>query len=64
MIEHAIRCAASAPSGAHRQPWTFVAISAVEVKKRFGEAAEEGRTSKLCVSHACGMEGGTRPSGH
>lgn len=41
MIEHAIRCASSAPSGAHRQPWTFVAISALEVKKKIQEAAEE-----------------------
>jgi len=27
VIEHAIRIAGTAPSGAHRQPWYFVAIS-------------------------------------
>jgi len=39
-IEWAIRAASTAPSGAHRQPWTFVAVSADETKKRIREAAE------------------------
>ncbi|MGD8395206.1 MAG: nitroreductase family protein [Candidatus Eiseniibacteriota bacterium] len=40
LIELAIRTAASAPSGAHRQPWRFVAIDDPEIKRRIREAAE------------------------
>jgi nitroreductase len=39
-IESAIRVAAAAPSGAHQQPWTFVAVSDPEVKRRIRAAAE------------------------
>jgi nitroreductase len=39
-IELAIRAAATAPSGAHQQPWTFVAVSDPELKARIREAAE------------------------
>ncbi|MEO8462209.1 MAG: nitroreductase family protein [Chloroflexota bacterium] len=39
-IELAIRAASTAPSGAHQQPWTFVAISDPEVKHRIRMAAE------------------------
>ncbi len=39
-IELAIRVAATAPSGAHQQPWTFVAVSNAELKTRIREAAE------------------------
>ena len=39
-VEYAIRTAATAPSGAHRQPWTFVLIGDPEVKRRIREAAE------------------------
>jgi iodotyrosine deiodinase len=41
MIELAIAVAGTAPSGAHRQPWHFVAISDPEMKRRIREAAEE-----------------------
>jgi len=41
LIETAIRTASTAPSGAHMQPWTFVAISAPALKTRIREAAEE-----------------------
>ena len=40
LVENAIRAAATAPSGANRQPWTFVAISDPAVKARIREAAE------------------------
>jgi nitroreductase len=39
-IEYAIEIAGTAPSGAHRQPWYFVAIRDPEVKRRIREAAE------------------------
>lgn len=39
-IEDAIRIAGTAPSGAHRQPWYFVAIADPEAKARLREAAE------------------------
>lgn len=41
LIEHAIMTAASAPSGAHQQPWTFVAVCNPVVKHRIRDAAEE-----------------------
>jgi nitroreductase len=40
LIESAIRTAASAPSGAHLQPWTFVAVSDADLKRRIRAAAE------------------------
>ncbi len=39
-ISYAIRTAGTAPSGAHQQPWTFVAISDADVKQQIREAAE------------------------
>ena len=41
LIELAIRTASTAPSGAHMQPWTFVAVSQADLKRRIREAAEE-----------------------
>ncbi|HEY7233821.1 MAG TPA: nitroreductase family protein [Gemmatimonadaceae bacterium] len=40
LIEYAIRTAGTAPSGAHQQPWTFVAVSDPALKQRMREAAE------------------------
>ncbi len=40
LIESAILCGGTAPSGAHLQPWTFVAISSQELKQKIREAAE------------------------
>jgi nitroreductase len=39
-IELAIRIAATAPSGANRQPWRFVAVSDPAIKHKIREAAE------------------------
>lgn len=40
LIELAIQTASTAPSGAHRQPWKFVAVSDSETKRQIREAAE------------------------
>lgn len=40
VIEHCLRAAGSAPSGANRQPWHFVVVSDPAVKKQIREAAE------------------------
>jgi iodotyrosine deiodinase len=40
-IELAIRTAGTAPSGAHQQPWTFVAVSDPALKAAIRDAAEE-----------------------
>ena len=40
LIEEFIRAAGTAPSGANRQPWHFVAVSDAAVKRRIREAAE------------------------
>lgn len=40
VIECAIATAGTAPSGAHQQPWTFVAVSDPALKQRIREAAE------------------------
>ena len=41
LIELAIRTASTAPSGAHLQPWTFVAISNKDLKAVIREEAEK-----------------------
>ena len=40
LIEHAIMTASTAPSGAHRQPWRFVAVSNPDIKREIRIAAE------------------------
>lgn len=40
LIEKAILSGSTAPSGAHLQPWTFVAVSNSEMKSKMREAAE------------------------
>ena len=44
-IESLIALAASAPSGANKQPWHFVAVRDPEVKRQIREAAEEEEKS-------------------
>jgi len=41
VIEEVVRAASTAPSGAHKQPWTFVAVSDPAIKRSIREAAEE-----------------------
>ncbi len=41
LIEQAIKTAGTAPSGAHRQPWRFVAVNDAALKHRIRVAAEE-----------------------
>lgn len=40
MIEAAVAAASTAPSGAHKQPWTFVITQDVDVKRAVRDAAE------------------------
>lgn len=41
VIEHCLRAAGTAPSGAHQQPWHFVAVGDAALKRRIRDAAEE-----------------------
>ena len=41
VIENIIKAASTAPSGAHKQPWTFCVVSNLEIKKQIREAAEK-----------------------
>jgi iodotyrosine deiodinase len=41
VIENIIMAASTAPSGAHKQPWTFCLISNVNLKSKLRELAEE-----------------------
>src|SRR5690606_39991098 len=40
VIEHCLRAAGTAPSGANQQPWRFVAVSDAAIKQRIRAAAE------------------------
>lgn len=41
VIRQVLRAANSAPSGANKQPWTFVVVSDPDVKRQIRQAAEE-----------------------
>ncbi len=41
VMENIILTASTAPSGAHKQPWTFCLISDPEIKRKIRQAAEE-----------------------
>jgi iodotyrosine deiodinase len=41
VIENIFLAASTAPSGAHKQPWTFCAVSNTEIKRQIREAAEK-----------------------
>ena len=54
LIEMAMMTASTAPSGAHRQPWRFVAVSDADIKRKIRIAAEEEEYESY--------EGGRMPS--
>ncbi|MFQ5968189.1 MAG: nitroreductase family protein [Acidimicrobiia bacterium] len=54
LIDHAIMTASTAPSGAHRQPWTFVVVGDSATKHQIRVAAEEEERENY--------EGGRMPS--
>src|SRR5258708_39105336 len=54
VVDQAIAAAASAPSGANQQPWTFVVVTGPDVKRRIRIAAEEEERENY---------GGRRPPG-
>jgi iodotyrosine deiodinase len=41
VIENCLKAAATAPSGAHKQPWTFCVVSNPELKSEIRKAAEQ-----------------------
>jgi len=41
VIQDLVRAASTAPSGAHLQPWTFVAVSTLSIKREIRVAAEQ-----------------------
>ncbi|CAN5224811.1 nitroreductase family protein [soil metagenome] len=41
VLENIIRTAGTAPSGAHKQPWTFCVVTNPEIKRKIREAAEK-----------------------
>ena len=41
VIENIIKTASTAPSGAHKQPWNFVAVSNPDIKQKIRTAAEK-----------------------
>ncbi len=41
LIAEVVRTAGTAPSGAHKQPWTFCVVGDPDLKRRLREAAEE-----------------------
>ncbi|MEM1448578.1 MAG: nitroreductase family protein [Planctomycetota bacterium] len=40
VLEECVRAAGTAPSGAHKQPWTFALVTNPDIKRRVREAAE------------------------
>jgi len=61
LIELAIKTASTAPSGAHQQPWTFVAVGDPDTKRRIRIAAEaEERRSYSEQVHGAFPDGSHR----
>ena len=74
LIEHCLRAAGSAPSGANQQPWFFCVITDPGRKRRIREAAEAeerafygGRAPQEWLerrARAAGVAGCAQPAGH
>lgn len=56
VIEHCLRAAGSAPSGAHQQPWHFVVVSDPALKRRIREAAEAAEAEFYATAPADWLE--------
>ncbi len=56
VIEACIETAGTAPSGAHLQPWHFVAVSDPEIKRRIREAAERAEEEFYATAPAEWLE--------
>ena len=56
IIEHCLRAAGTAPSGAHQQPWRFVAISDPAVRHTIREAAEREERAFYATAPADWLE--------
>lgn len=41
IIDNILKTASTAPSGAHKQPWTFCVVSSADIKSKIRAAAEE-----------------------
>ena len=41
VIDNILKAASTAPSGAHKQPWTFCVVEDADIKKKIREAAEK-----------------------
>ena len=54
VIENALLAAGTAPNGANRQPWYFVAVAENELKRRIREAAEN--EERAFYEHRAGEE--------
>ena len=56
LVANAVATAATSPSGAHAQPWTFVVVSDPTIKAAIRSAAEEeerARTTAGCRMSGC-----------
>ena len=56
VIEHCLRAAGSAPSGAHQQPWYFVVVNSPALKGRIRAAAEEAEREFYATAPAEWLE--------
>ncbi|MBT8038667.1 MAG: nitroreductase family protein [Xanthomonadales bacterium] len=54
VIENALLAAGTAPNGANRQPWYFVAVAENDLKRKIREAAE--REERAFYEHRAGKE--------
>ena len=64
IIEKAIACAGTAPSGANLQPWRFVVIQSAEIKRQIREAAEKEEYESYQRANVGKMAAATRSFGN